>query len=99
MKCPRKKFVDLDYSGDIVEQKKAICLACPDYLGEDKEWGKHCGASLTCIMTGKKLGAEAFEKLPKHNRQSVTHTLSEEGRKQLADKLSELKKKNKRPLW
>jgi len=99
MKCPRKKFTDLNYNEDVIAQKKAICLACPDYLGEEKVWGEHCGAYLTCLMTGEKLGAEAFEKLPKHTRQSTTHTLSDEGRKQLNKKLTDLQKKTKRPLW
>lgn len=98
MKCPRQKFVDLDYSEDVEEQKKDICRACPDYqMG--KEWGEHCNAFLTCIVTGKKLGAEAFEKLPKDSRQTATHTVSDEGRQEYNSKLEQLKKQRKHPLW
>lgn len=99
MKCPRRKFVDLDYSQDVEQQKKDICRACPDYLGEEKAWGEHCDAFLTCIVTGKKLGAEAFERLPKEGRETATHTVSDEGRQEYIRKLEKLKKQHKRPLW
>ena len=98
MKCPRNKFTELDYTGNITEQKKEICSLCEDNL-EEKTWGEHCNACLTCLITGKKLSKEAFEKLPKETRMSVTHSLSDEGRKELNLRLSKLKKQSKRPLW
>ena len=98
MKCPRRKFACVDYSKDLEEQQKAICKGCPDFLAE-KEWGNHCNASLICLVTGKKLGAEAFEKLPKDKRENATHTLSDEGRKTFIQNLEALKKQRKYPLW
>lgn len=99
MKCPRSKFVDLDYSSDVNEQKKEICRVCTDYLGPQAEWGKHCDAHLICLVTGKRLGQEAFNKIPKEERRTVTHSLSEEGRKVHIQKIEDLKKKRNLPLW
>lgn len=99
MKCPREKFKDLDYSQDIVEQKKAICQGCSEYAGDDVPWGEHCRASLTCLITGKRLGPEAIARLPKGNRESATHTISDEGRQEFIKRIERIKNQHNRPLW
>lgn len=98
MKCPRNKFTGLDYSEDVEEQKKKICSFCRDFL-EDKPWGEHCDAHLICLITGKRLGKEALEKISKSERATTTHSLSDEGQKVFNSRLDKLKKQSKRPLW
>lgn len=97
MKCPRRKFTDIDYSGDIDAQKKEICKACDEY--NEQEWGRHCDASIKCMITGETLPQEAFEHIPKEARRNVTHSLSDEGRKEFHRRIDELKKKRGRNLW
>lgn len=99
MKCPRNKFKGLDYSQVIADQKKEICKGCEDYKGESSSWGEHCRASLICLITGKKLSAEAFDRIPKEQREKATHTLSDEGRKEFIKRINDVKKNRNLPLW
>lgn len=98
MKCVRHKFVDLDYSQNVEKQKRDICKMCADYK-PGEEWGKHCDAHLICLITGERLGPEAFAKIPKEKRAFATHSLSDTGRKTFNLRLDKLKKNSNRPLW
>lgn len=79
MKCPRNKFVGLDYSLDIEKQKQALCLTCNDYTAAP--WGKHCKATLACIKCGAVLSAQYFFSIPKEDRATVTHGICDDCRK------------------
>lgn len=99
MKCPRNRFTHLDYSKELLAQQQEICKGCSEYKGEQFSWGEHCGASIACLITGKQLGPEEIERLPKEMRESTTHTISDEGRKEWIRRIETTKKKLNRPLW
>ena len=99
MKCPRNKFTNLDYSKPLEDQKKDLCKVCSEYKGSQATWGQHCKASLICLLTGKTLGPEAFDQIPKEHRSHVTHTLSDEGRKEMIKRIESVKKSRRTPLW
>lgn len=97
MKCPRNKFVDLDYATDVILQKQEICRGCADYNG--KEWGKHCGADVACVKCGIPLGQAYFDKLPKENRSLITHGICETCRKAMSKIIDAQRRKLGRTPW
>lgn len=97
MRCPRNKFINLDYNLDLVEQQQDICKICPHYNGN--EWGKHCTVRLTCVKCNKILPADYLFKLVKSERGLVTHGICDSCKVLMNDLVDKQRKKLGRRPW